>query len=335
VETHAPQRQGESVRAPGLRQRARGAWLIWPVFVLLLAVYAAHQTFGLGGKGTDELFDSWLNDVLLWTSAAACLAGALRARRGRWAWILVTAALASWAIGDTIWSIRFGSSGQGPLTSISDVFWLAWYPLILAALALLVRDRVPSFELHRWIDGVAVMLLVMIIWVALFLAPVYHHSHASPLAHAVDFAYPLGDAIVFGSTLGVFAMTGWRPPGRMWVLLGAGLAAMGIADSIYAVQALEGTKHVSATYGVFWSAGAVLVAFACWQPHPGRLKPREVYGWPAVVLPLIAQGVAAAIQLYGFFHEIPRSERIITLVVLVIAMIQISVTRPRRPKARE
>jgi hypothetical protein len=325
VETQVVERRGRSVRARG--------GLVWGALVLLVIAYAAHQDLGVGGAGADGFFNDWLNDALLWATSAMCLAGAIRQRRGEPAWILVTLGLTCWAIGDTIWSIRFGSSGEGPLASISDVFWLAWYPLILAALALLVRDRVPSFELHRWIDGVAVMLLVMIIWVALFLAPVYHHSHASPLADAVDFAYPLGDAIVFGSTLGVFAMTGWRPPGRMWLLLGAGLAAMGIADSIYAVQALEGTKHVSTTYAAFWSAGAVLVAYACWQPHPGRLKPREVYGWPAVALPLIAQGVAAAIQLYGFFHEIPRSERIITLVVLVIAMIQISVTRPRRPKA--
>ena len=316
----------------GIWLRARGAWLIWPVFAVLLALYAAHQAFGLGGTGTDTLFDDWLNDLLLWASAAACLAGALRARRGRWAWILVTAALASWAIGDTIWSIRFGPSGDGPLTSISDVFWLAWYPLVLGALALLVRDRVPDFELDRWIDGVAVMLIVTIPWVALFLAPVHEHTHVSALGDAVDFAYPLGNAVVFGTTLGVFALMGWRP-GRMWLIFSLGLAVMGLADATYAVQAIGPGHTPSATYSSAWVAGAMLVAYASWQPHPGKLKPRPVYGWPAVALPLAAQGLAAAVQIYGFFVEIPRSERILTLCVLVIAMVQIVVTRPRRPSS--
>ena len=329
------ERRGRSVRALSARLSTpfggRGIWPVWAAFVLLLVVYAAHQDLDLGGAGADDLFNTWLNDGIEWAAAVVCLIGALRQKSGRTAWLLVTLGLTSWAIGDTIWSIRFGATQQGPITSVSDIFWLAWYPLILVALALLVRDRVPSFELHRWIDGVAVMLLVMIPWVAAFLAPVYQQSHESALADAVDFAYPLGDAIVFGSTLGVFAMTGWRPPGRMWVLLGIGAASMGIADSIYAVQALEGTKHVSNTYGTLWLAGVVLVACACWQPHPGRLKPREVYGWPAIVLPLLAQAIAIAIQIYGFFHEIPRSERIFTLIVLVIATIQIAVTRPRRP----
>ncbi len=331
------ERRGRSVRTLGARLSAsageRGVSLVWAAFVALIVVYAAHQDLDLGGAGANELFNSWLNDGLEWAAAAVCLVGALRQKSGRTAWLLVTLGLTSWAIGDTIWSIRFGSTQQGPITSVSDLFWLAWYPLILAALALLVRDRVPSFELHRWIDGVAVMLLVMIPWVAAFLAPVYDHSHATAFADAVDFAYPLGDAIVFGSTLGVFAMTGWRPPGRMWVLLGVGAASMGVADSIYAVQALEGSKHVSNTYGALWLAGVVLVTCACWQPHPGRLKPREVYGWPAIVLPLIAQVIAIAIQIYGFFYEIPRSERIFTLIVLVIATIQIAVTRPRRPES--
>jgi hypothetical protein len=314
--------------------RARGWWLIWPALVVVIAVYAAHQDLGVGGAGADALFNGWINGALLWASAVACLVGAVRQRRGRSAWILVALALACWAIGDTTWSIRFGPSGAGPLTSISDVFWLAWYPLILAALVLLVRDRIHTFELHRWIDGVAVMLLVIIPWVFLFLDPVHKHSHASALAAAIDFAYPFGNALVLGSTLGVYALAAWRP-GRMWLLLGLGFFAMSLADSIYAVQALEHVHDPSATYSAFWSAGAVLVAYASWQRHPGRLRHREVYGWPAVVLPLIAQAIAVSIQVYGFFHEIPRSERIITLIVLVIAMVQIGVTRPRRPPEAE
>jgi hypothetical protein len=298
------------------------------VLAILVAAYAAHEDLGLGGPGTDAFFDQWLNGFLLWTAAAICLVGALRATRSRTAWVLVAAGLASWAIGDTIWSIRFGGASNPPLTSISDVFWLAWYPLVLTALALLVRDRVPAFELHRWIDGVAVMLIVSIPWVALFLAPVADHSSASPFAHAVDLAYPMGDAIVFGATLGVYALMAWRP-GRMWLALGCGLAVMGVADAIYSVQALGHSYHQAGVYDAAWAAGALLVAYASWEPHPGRLEPREVRGWPAIALPLAAQGLAASIQIYGFFYEIPRSERILTLIVLLIAMVQIVVTRPR------
>ena len=287
--------------------RPPGASVIWPVLAILVAAYAAHEDLGLGGPRADGFFEQGVNDFLLWAAAGACLFGALRATRGRTAWLLVATALASWAIGDTIWSIRFGNGADTPLTSISDAFWLAWYPLVLAALALLVRDRVPAFELHRWIDGVAVMLIVSIPWVAIFLAPVADHSGATPFADAVDFAYPMGDAILFGATLGVFALMAWRP-GRMWLVLGCGLAVMGLADAIYSVQALA-HSYDAGVYDSAWAAGAVLVAYASWEPHPGRLEPREVTGWSAIALPLAAQGLAAAIQVYGFFYELPRSER--------------------------
>jgi hypothetical protein len=321
VETHVAAQEVRSLRRPGV-------WVIWLALAVLVAAYAAHQDLGLGGSGTDAFFNEGLNDFLLWAAAAMCFAGALRATRSRTPWLLFAAALASWAIGDTIWSIRFGSDSNTPVTSVSDVFWLAWYPLALTALALLVRDRVPRFELHRWIDGVAVMLIVSIPWVALFLAPVEQHSSATPWADAVDLAYPLGNAVVFGATLGVYALMGWRP-GRMWLVLGCGLAAMGVADAIYSVQVLEHSFEAG-VYDAAWAGGALLVAYASWEPHPGRLEPREVWGWPAIALPLAAQGLAAAIQIYGFFYEIPRSERILTLIVLIISMVQIVVTRPRR-----
>jgi hypothetical protein len=322
VETHLAEERARPTRL-------LGAWVIWPVLGVLVAGYAAHNGLGVGGPGADGFFGDWVNGAVLWASAAACFVGAFRATRSRAAWALVALALASWAIGDTIWSVRFGVSGDGPLTSISDVFWLAWYPLILGALTLLVRDRVPAFELHRWIDGVAVMLIVTIPWVALFLQPAEEHSTASALAHAVDLAYPFGDAVVFGATLGVYALMAWRP-GRTWVIFGIGLGVMGIADAIYAVQALGHAHDASATYDPAWAAGAVIVAYSSWQPHPGRLEPREIAGWSAIALPLAAQALAASIQIYGFFNEIPRSERILTVIVLLIAMVQIVIRRPRR-----
>jgi diguanylate cyclase len=293
----------------------------------VVALYAAHQGLGLGDRGVDGLFDHWINDGLLWCAAIACVGGALRASRSRAPWLLVALALASWAIGDTIWSIRFGHAAAPPPTSISDVFWLAWYPLIVAALVLLTRERIPGFELHRWIDGVAVMLLVATPWVALFLQPVAEHSSASGLAVVLDYAYPLADAVLVGAILGVFALMGWRP-GRMWLVLGVALMVIGVADAISSVQALA-HAHDRGVYDAAWAGGAILVAYSAWQPHPGRLERREVTGWRAIALAVVAQALAASIQTYAIFDEIPRSERILAVIVLMIATIQIVVSRPR------
>ena len=252
--------------------------------------------------------------------------GGGRARRhNRAAWLLVATALVLWAIGDTLWSLR---GDPDAVTSISDVFWLAWYPLIVAALVLLVRDRVPGFELHRWIDGVVVMLVVATPWVALFLQPAAEHSSANTLADAVDFAYPLGDAVVVGAALGVLALMGWRA-GPMWTALCLGFATLALADAIYSVDVLGHSYNAETSFDAVWLAGAMLVAYAAWLPHPGKLEPVRVTGWRAVALPLAAQAFAIIVQLISIFVAVPPSASILTIVVLLIAMVQIVITRPR------
>ncbi len=61
------------------------------------------------------------------------------------------------------------------------------------------------------------------------------------------------------------------------------------------------------------------------------LEPVEVYGWKAIALPLAAQCFALGLQVYGLFAHVPLGERVLTIVVLIIAIVQIVVSRPRAP----
>jgi hypothetical protein len=38
--------------------------------------------------------------------------------------------MASWAIGTVIWDLHFSSDPHPPYPTVSDVLWLAWYPLV-------------------------------------------------------------------------------------------------------------------------------------------------------------------------------------------------------------
>ncbi len=298
---------------------------VWVGLIVVAIALAVHGVTDVGGEATHDVLENWVSDAAVWTVAIMCLVAAVRARHNRAAWFLVATALVLWAIGDTLWSLR---GDPDVVTSISDVFWLAWYPLIVAALVLLVRDRVPGFELHRWIDGVVVMLVVATPWVALFLQPAAEHSSANTLADAVDFAYPLGDAVVVGATLGVLALMGWRA-GPMWTALCAGFATLALADAIYSVDVLGHSYNAETSFDAVWLAGMMLVAYAAWLPHPDKLEPVRVAGWKAVALPLAAQAFAIIVQLVSIVVEVPPSASILTIVVLLIAMVQIVITRPR------
>jgi len=300
----------------------------WGLLVGAVAAWGVYELLDLGGA--DELFQLWNDDLVLWGAAAICLGGAFSERRGRTAWILIAAGLASWALGDTIWSFRFQGGVDPPFTSVSDAFWLAWYPLVIVGVTLLVRDRVPEFELHRWIDGIVVMLIVATPWVALFFDPIAERSAASTAADVIEFAYVLGDAIIVGAVVGVYALMAWRP-GLMWMMLAGGLALLAITDAVFSVRVLAHTYDIGGGFNVLAAFAALLIAAAAWETHPGRLEPRSVYGWRAIALPLAAQALAVSIQIYAYFYEIPPSERLLTIVVLLIAMIQIVTARPRAP----
>ncbi len=329
-----------SPSAAGDSSRSSAVWhdgvptFVRVLFIGLVAVVvglAVHGLVNVGGSGIHTLLDAWVSCAAEGLAAVLCAWAAIRSERNRVAWLLIAVAIGLWAAGDVIWAIRGDPEANA---TVSDAFWLAWYPLLFAALVLLVRDRVPRFELHRWIDGVVVMLVVVTPWVALFLEPAADRSHAGSLVDVVDFSYPLGDAILVGATLGVLALMGWRA-GPMWLALVVGFTALGIADAVYSVDALGHSYSSDTVFDAMWLGGLVLIAFAAWLPHPGRLEPIDVYGWKAVALPLVAQCFAVSLQILAVFYDVPIAERVLTIIVLLIAIVQIIVSRPRPPREVE
>ena len=110
-----------------------------------------------------------------------------------------------------------------------------------------------------------------------------------------------------------------------------------MADAVFAVQEADARAVVSANnYNFIWTAGALLLALAAWVRAPEADENAEaVVGMRAIALALFAQALAIGIQIYAIFREVGKSERIVTIVVLVVASVQIILTRPRRNEAGE
>jgi hypothetical protein len=97
-------------------------------------------------------------------------------------------------LGEVIWDLLYthvdAASVRYP--SLTDAFDLASYPLFLAGLILIVRQRVPRIELHRWLDGVVIVLVVAAPMVALVLDPVLRS--APPDSSARSSRWPIRSA---------------------------------------------------------------------------------------------------------------------------------------------
>jgi hypothetical protein len=296
----------------------------------LVALEAAGELTGF--REPVPLFVIWIHNVVVVAAAVLCILAVREEPRARVAWMAFGAGLACWAAATVLWSVLYGvGDSHTPFPTIADPLWLAWYPLTALGIALLIRTQITRFEWHRWMDGIAVMLVVLTPAAAFVLQPIAEQTRDSTIAEIVDFSYPILDVILVGAILGVFAVTGWRP-GRVWLTLALGCGLMTIGDAVYAVQQ-AGAADITTNYDFVWSLGALTIAYAAWLPISEPAADEQIVGWRAIALPLAAQLIAAAIQIYGLFHEIGRSERIVTLAVLGIASVQIVISRPRRRDA--
>ena len=316
-----------AVRWAGGAPRVRAFRAAWLIAAFLAALEMLHDVGVIDGGRA--FFEDWVDDIVLVSAAGLCLAAAAGAGQARRASLAFGAGLACWAAGDVWWTVFYGGALDPPFPSFADALYLAWYPLTVFGLALLIRRSVASFELDRWMDGIAMMLIVLTPCAALFLAPAAEESGLGTLGTTVVLSYPILDALVIGGVVGVYGLLAWRVD-RAWLLLGLGCGLMAMGDGLSAVQETRASA-VGASFDFTSTIGALLIALAVWLSVDVRTTNSEAFGWRAIALPLAAQALAAAIQVYGFFGHLGETERVVTLVVLLIAMVQIVVSRPRAP----
>jgi hypothetical protein len=306
-------------RPPALRY-------VWPLLAVAVVLEAANELFGFGGPSA--IYQVWTHDLLIASAAVLVLFRAVYEGTTRPAWLAFGLAMVSWSAGSIAWSVVYGGRATAPYPTFSDILWLLWYPMIALGIIQLIRVRFPHFELHRWMDGLAVTLLVIVAGFAVVIQPTVDVATQGPLATVVDFSYPILDVLLIGAILGVYGLLAWHPD-RMWIFIGLGLLATAGADAAFAVQEARGVG-TDETYAFVWTLGALLLAYAAWTRVPVASKEdHHVTGMRAIALPLAANALAAGIQIYAIFRPVGRSERIVTLAVLVVSSVQIILTRPR------
>jgi hypothetical protein len=304
-------------------------WYLMAVLLVGLLVEAVHQITAGNDAPDLTIIDDWLHDGLILAASAICARGAIRRAPGpgRVAWGCFSAALLVFAIAEITWGLLYSDSDSVPIPNPTDVLYLATYPLFMAGLVFMVRARVLDVPWYRWLDGFVVVLIVATPGVLLVIVPVLENSPIDLLGELVAIAYPLGDVLLLGALLGTLPLMSWRFGGS-WPWVGAGLLCLTVADAVYSVSDTVTGSHES-SFDFLWSAGALAIAVGATRLPTRPQASREITGWPAVALPLGAQLFAVATQIYGYVRELPPAERLLTIGVLAIGIVQIAVSRPR------
>ena len=135
------------------RARACDPWLVMAVMGSLMVVQWVHAVSGFGGAAAEDFFSRWMYVAIGAAAGVVLTLHGLQRRGLQWAWLVLGVGLLSKAIGDVIYSLA-GNLDAVPVPSVSDGFWLAFYPCAYLSLLLLVRDRVPKTLAATRLDGV-------------------------------------------------------------------------------------------------------------------------------------------------------------------------------------
>jgi diguanylate cyclase (GGDEF)-like protein len=277
---------------------AGGALLaLTAVFAVCAVEFSLHADEGLRA-----FLDDWVFDNAVLAAAALCvLRGVLRSG-DRAAWLLIGAALGAWGGGDTLWTLTVADRATPPFPSIADAGYLALYPLAYVAIFLLLRSRIGSLRTSLWLDGVIGGLAVASVGTAIVFEAVLHTIGGSPAAVATNLAYPLADLTLIALVVWSLGVTGWRP-GRTWGLIAAGLLAFSVSDSLYLYETAVGRYGEGGFTDLGWLGGAVLLAWAAWQPREPRLDV-DLDGWSLAVMPVVFGLVALGVLAYDHFEQV-------------------------------
>ncbi|MCL9794809.1 putative bifunctional diguanylate cyclase/phosphodiesterase [Frankia sp. AgKG'84/4] len=234
-------------------------------------------------------------------SGLICVTRAALVRGERLPWALLGAGLVCYGCGTIYHAAAVGDSGVAP--SLSDVAWLLFYPACYLAVILLLRRRLVRLHHSVWLDAFVGVLGVAALTSAIGVAIARANPEYSAWTMAVNVTYPLADLLLILLVATVFGLLGWRP-GRMWWLLGAGLAGFATADSLLVVFVTTGWTLASGVLPTLWLFSALMPSLAAWL-RPRWQPAATMSGWGVIAVPLVFTAVSLGLLVLGATTELP------------------------------
>ena len=298
AQASVPEMTGDAQAPSGSRSVVRTG-LLWAMEVLLVAYLAG---LALQGGVSHPIVDVWLSLLTSWLPAAVCWVAVSQVGFRRWEVLLAAAAMTALAAGDTYYA-PLTSSWSPPFPSPGDIGYLLFYPLMLAAMVVVVRHDHRSRASSVWLDC-AVGSLGAAAVLAILLSPVLNSAAAGglSLATVVSVAYPMFDLLLVAAVIGIAALGVIRGSGRLVVLV-AGLMVYASGDLIYALKANSGTYVIGTPLDALWAIGLTLIAL--WvndvgKPHQSKAPAtRGATGGAALAVSTLATVAGLGVLVVG------------------------------------
>ena len=252
---------------PDVKRRLPALWLLYLIGLFTLTGFylLAHFT------GPAFVNSGFAFNVIGGSAVIALLVGARRnAPDHRWPWYLFALGQAFFVSGDVLaynWQRFFGV--PLPFPSLADAFYLAFYPLLIAGLLLLIRKANAGRNRSALIDSLIVTIAAgAMSWVYL-MAPYAHDHTLTTSAKLTSIAYPLMDILVLGVVLRL--AVGSRRRGTAFRFLVVGTSALLLSDAIYGWLQLHGGYNTGGLLDGGWAIFYALLGATALHPSMREL----------------------------------------------------------------
>jgi diguanylate cyclase (GGDEF)-like protein/PAS domain S-box-containing protein len=240
----------------------------------------------------------------------------------RTAWRRFAAAFAL-LVGGTIWTLAADWIDRGGGVA-ANLFWLAYYPTLLAGFAALPIERRGAHEVRRfWLDVAIVAVGGGMVLTLPFATRLGALDGVGELA---AFGFLVGDVGLLAGLAFVFLRS--RPGGeRGWLAwLGAAIVVEVAADTLYGLRALRGNGGLEELWHLLYAGAWVLRGVSAVRVVEARESPRAAAAdergaarwlpYAAIALGYAALGLALARELDRISPLLVASAGLLTLLVL-------------------
>jgi diguanylate cyclase (GGDEF)-like protein/PAS domain S-box-containing protein len=240
------------------------------VAVLLTVLIALCFSTRLGGSGVEQTISNVALPAAALGAAVAC-GWRARSLHGRiaWSWGLIGAAVLSWGLGQSVWTLYESVLGiEVPFPSLADVGYLGM-PVFTAAglLAIPMASQSIAHRARSVLDGLMIAASLLLISWILVLGPLITAGADSRLAMIISLAYPASDVVTVTMVLYIFLRGRQVHSTPMpLVLIGSGLVTFAISDSGFAYLTMTGMYSSGGVIDLGWFIGFLLIGVAALKP---------------------------------------------------------------------
>ncbi len=266
--------------------------------------------------------------VTILAAAAARGAADPAARR---TWWLLTAALGVYSIGNLLHS-TFWLFGVDPFPSIGDVFFLGFYPLVLAAVLTVIRAAVVRVQWARLgLDATILMLgFGAFFWFCVIEPTATAQRDPDVLKYVLAQSYIALNCIML-LACGVLLMHSGATPiqRRALLLLTLGFSSMSIADIVWAMSKVVGSYLPGGVSDVIYLSCYVWLAAAAREQLRGA---PAVRGAPSAFSTVLMQGMPYIAMMVSFLvlvyvESSTASSPVNTMTVIIFVLTSLVMVR--------